>query len=367
MSEDVSPPTLADECAPETTSDGTGKVYLVGAGPGDAELLTVKARRLLDDADVVMYDSLVGRGIIESLPETAKLVAVGKKPGPGGKRTTQGEIHRLMVQHAQAGRRVVRLKGGDPSVFGRGGEETEHLAGEGVPFEVVPGVTSAIAAPNVVGIPVTHRSHASSVTVITGHEDPTKDESALSWRALAETVRTGGTLVILMGVRRLPENLAVLREHGVPAETPAALVAKATWETETTVTGTLETLVDRRDDADIEPPAVTVVGDVVGVREQVKAALDRDSSARQPHGVSPSKDHTESNSPAEAQSRRPASVHRSGPAETVESVAGVQARTDRQSGVNPLVDGTNAALNRPDGDFDVAGILDHLPTETEQP
>jgi len=254
-----------------------GKVYLVGAGPGDPDLLTVRARRVLDGADVVMYDSLVGDGIVESLPEAARTVDVGKKPGPDGERTTQADIERWLVDHARDGQTVVRLKGGDPGVFGRGGEEAEHLAAEDVPFEVVPGVTSAVAAPGVAGIPITHREHASSVTVITGHEDPTKDESALDWGALAATVRAGGTLLILMGVRRLPDNVAALREHGVDPATPVALIQQATLSGEQTVTATLETIVAARDEAGIEPPALTVVGDVVGVRDSVRHALDRDA------------------------------------------------------------------------------------------
>jgi len=253
-------------------------VYLVGAGPGDPDLLTVKARRVIDDADVVLYDSLTGDGIVGSLPEDTTAVDVGKKPGPDGERTTQAEIERLLVRHARAGRTVARLKGGDPGVFGRGGEEAQHLGAENVPFEIVPGLTSAVAAPGVAGIPVTHREHASSLTVITGHEDPSKAESALAWPALSETVRAGGTLLILMGVRRLPENVAALREHGVDAGTPVAMIEKATWDAETTVTGTLDTIVEVRDEAGIEPPAVTVVGDVVGVREEIQACLDRDAA-----------------------------------------------------------------------------------------
>lgn len=250
-----------------------GTVYLVGAGPGDPELLTVKARRLLDEADVVLHDALVNDELLETCPDSATVVDVGKKPGPDGERTTQEEIHALMVRHAEEGRDVVRLKGGDPMVFGRGGEESEHLAAAGVDFEVVPGITSAIAAPEVAGIPPTHRDHASSLTVVTGHENPTKDESALDWEALADNVSAGGTLVILMGVGRLPDNAAALRERGLPGDTPVAMVERATWDDEFTVTGTLSSIVERSRQVGIEPPAVTVVGDVVGVREQVAECL----------------------------------------------------------------------------------------------
>ncbi|MFB6068668.1 MAG: uroporphyrinogen-III C-methyltransferase [Halobacterium sp.] len=258
-------------------STHTGTVSLVGAGPGDPELLTVKARNRIDDADVVLHDSLVGCDVVASLPETATVVDVGKRAD--GKRTSQEEINHLMVREANAGNDVVRLKGGDPHVFGRGGEEAEFLARHDVPVEVVPGVTSAIAAPGVAGIPVTHREHASSLTVVTGHEAPTKPESALDWDALAGNVRAGGTLVVLMGVGRLPDNVAALRSHGVAPETPVALVEKATLPDEATVTGTLDTIVDRVDDAGIEPPAVTVVGDVVGVRETVASCLGGEGAA----------------------------------------------------------------------------------------
>ncbi|WP_458188550.1 uroporphyrinogen-III C-methyltransferase [Haladaptatus sp. NG-WS-4] len=251
----------------------TGTVYLVGAGPGDPALLTVKARKLLDEADVVLCDRLADDRIVDSCSETVEILSVGKRPGPNGERTTQEEINRAMVHKAREGKDVVRLKGGDPTVFGRGGEEAEHLAAAGIDFEIVPGITSAIAAPGVAGIPVTHREHASSVTVVTGHEDPTKPKSALDWDALAATVRAGGTLVVLMGVGRLPDNVAALRAGGVPEETPVAMVERATREAEFTVTGTLETIVERRDEVGIEPPAVTIVGDVVSVRDRVAEFL----------------------------------------------------------------------------------------------
>jgi uroporphyrin-III C-methyltransferase len=249
----------------------TGTVYLVGAGPGDPELMTVKARQLLDEVDVVFHDSLVGDGVIESLPDDVRVESVGKRAD--GARTPQAEINDRLVREAETGRDVVRLKGGDPTIFARGGEEAEHLARHGIPFEVVPGITSAVAAPAVAGIPPTHRDHASSVTVVTGHEDPAKADSALDWGALASLVETGGTLVVLMGVGRLPENVAALRASGVAPDTPVAMVERATLPDERVVTGTLETVVDRADEAGVEPPAVTVVGRVVGVRETVARCL----------------------------------------------------------------------------------------------
>lgn len=236
-----------------------GTVYLVGSGPGDPELLTVKAKRLLDDADVVLHDKLPGPVILEAIPE-AKREDVGKRAG--GERTSQAEINERMVELAEDGDDVVRLKGGDPFVFGRGGEEMEYLAAHGIPFEVVPGVTSAVAAPAAADIPVTHRDHASSVSFVTGHEDPTKPESAVDWQALADT---GGTIVVLMGVGRLPHYTRELRDAGMDPETPVALVEKGTRPGQQVATGTLESIVEARDEAGIEPPAVTVVGGVAGL------------------------------------------------------------------------------------------------------
>jgi len=251
-----------------------GVVYLVGSGPGDPELMTLKARRLLDEADVVLHDKLPGPEIIDLIPE-ARREDVGKRAG--GEWTPQEYTNRRMVELAREGKRVVRLKGGDPFVFGRGGEEMEHLADHGVPFEVVPGLSSAVAGPGVAGIPLTHRDFVSSVSFVTGHEDPTKDESAVDWAALADT---GGTLVVLMGVGKLPAYTGALREAGMDPDTPVAMVERATWPDQRVVTGTLETIVDARDREGIEPPAITVIGEVAATRERVRAFLreggDRD-------------------------------------------------------------------------------------------
>jgi uroporphyrin-III C-methyltransferase len=175
-----------------------------------------------------------------------------------------------MVELAQKGYHVVRLKGGDPFVFGRGGEEMEHLADHGIEFEIVPGLSSTIAGPGVVGIPITHRDFVSSVSFVTGHEDPTKDESAVDWPALADT---GGTLVIVMGVGKLPAYTDVLREAGMAPETPVALIERATWPNQRVVTGRLDTIVDVRDTHGIEPPAITVIGEVAATRGRVMAFL----------------------------------------------------------------------------------------------
>jgi len=248
----------------------SGIVYLVGSGPGDPDLLTVKARRLLDTADVVLHDKLPGPDILETIPEE-KREDVGKRAG--GERTPQSAINERLVELARDGRTVVRLKGGDPFVFGRGGEEMEYLAEHGVPFEVVPGITSPVAAPGVAGIPVTHRDHTSSVSFVTGHEDPTKEESAVDWDALAAT---GGTIVVLMGVGKLPEYAAALREAGMAGETPVALVERGTWPGQRVATGTLDTIVGVRDHEGIEPPAITVIGEVAATREDVVEFLQND-------------------------------------------------------------------------------------------
>ncbi|MEF8936828.1 MAG: uroporphyrinogen-III C-methyltransferase [Halovenus sp.] len=244
-------------------TDTAGRIYLVGAGPGDPELLTVKARRLLDEADIILHDKLSGPDILAQIDED-RLEDVGTRGH--GDTTPQSYVNDRMVELAREGKAVVRLKGGDPTVFGRGGEEMAHLAEAGVPFEVVPGISSAIAASEAAGIPVTHREHASTFSVVTGHEDPNKAESAVDWEALAAT---GGTIVVLMGVGRLPEYTESLTAAGMDPETPVALVERATWPDQQVATGTLETIATAAEDAGIEPPAVTVIGEVASTREEV--------------------------------------------------------------------------------------------------
>lgn len=249
------------------------KVYLVGSGPGDPELLTRKAYRLIQEADVVLHDKLPGPSL--ELVDEERAEDVGKRAG--GERTSQQYTNERLVELAKEGKTVVRLKGGDPFVFGRGGEEMGYLADHGVEFEVVPGVTAGVAGPGVAGIPVTHRDHASSVSFVTGHEDPTKDDSAIDWRALAET---GGTLVVLMGVGKLPMYADELRSAGMAPETPAALIERATWPDQQVAVGTLGTIVDVRDEEGIEPPAITVIGDVAATRGRVVEFL-RNGSDRE--------------------------------------------------------------------------------------
>lgn len=241
-----------------------GKVYLVGAGPGDPGLITTKGLKLLRQADVIVYDQLASPDLLKEARPDAQLIYVGKKAGNHA--LPQEEINRLLADEAGAGRTVVRLKGGDPFVFGRGGEEAEALAAAGIPFEVVPGVTSAVAVPAYAGIPVTHRGLASLVTFITGHEDPTKSESDIPWDILA---KTRGTLVFLMGVRNLAENCRRLISGGRPPGTPAAMIESGTLPTQRTVAGTLADIAAKAREADIRPPAILVVGEVVRLRERL--------------------------------------------------------------------------------------------------
>lgn len=239
-----------------------GKVYLVGAGPGDPRLITVRGVECLKAAEVVVYDRLASPDLLAYAPESAERVFVGK--GPRQHTMSQDEINALLVERGLAGRIVVRLKGGDPYVFGRGGEEAIALESAGVPFEVVPGITSAIAGPSFAGIPVTHRQVASSFAVVTGHEDPAKPETAIRWAGLANGP---DTLIFLMGVENLEPIVANLRKHGRPAEQPAAAIRWATTPDQTVVAGTLGDIVERVRAADLRPPAVLVVGDVVGLRD----------------------------------------------------------------------------------------------------
>jgi len=250
-----------------------GKVYLVGAGPGDPELITLKGLRCLHMADVVVYDHLVNLSLLDEAPSRAELVFAGKKTGCHA--VTQEEIHALLIHRARQGRLVVRLKGGDPFVFGRGGEEALALAQAGIPFEVVPGVSSAIAVPAYAGIPVTHRDHASSVTIVTGHGRYPHGPAGVNWEMLA---KVGGTLVILMGVDTLPHVTRQLLEGGLPAGTPAAAIQQGTIPQQRVVTGTLVNIAERARRANIMSPAVTVIGAVVALRVFLDWFVTRESS-----------------------------------------------------------------------------------------
>jgi len=240
-------------------------VYLVGAGPGDPGLITVKGLEVIRKAQVVVYDQLASPELLQEAPPDAEIIYVGKKAGAHA--LPQEGINQLLVDKARAGLTVVRLKGGDPFVFGRGGEEALALAAAGLPFEIVPGVTAAVAVPAYAGIPVTHRGLASLVTFITGHEDPTKEESAIPWQVLA---KTQGTLVFLMGVKNLADNCRRLVEGGRVPTTPAAVIEKGATLEQRTVTGVLDNIAAQAREAGIKPPAILVVGEVAGLRESLQ-------------------------------------------------------------------------------------------------
>jgi len=242
-----------------------GIVYLVGAGPGDPQLITLRGAECLRRADVVVYDALVNPRLLELAPPQAERVPVGKRHGQ--RLMTQEAINELLIERARAGKCVVRLKGGDPFVFGRGGEEAAALRASGVQFEIVPGVTAGVAAPACAGIPVTHRELASAVAFITGHEDPCKATSTIDWSALA---RFPGTLVFYMGVSRLADLAEALVQHGLAADTPAAVIRWGATPAQESVTGTLGDISGRVQEAGICAPAVVVVGRVVSLAEQLR-------------------------------------------------------------------------------------------------
>lgn len=249
----------------KNTMKKLGKVYLVGAGPGDPGLITVRGKRLLERAEVVVYDYLASKKLLRHAPGGAEFVYVGKKGGVQHSHT-QEEINQMLVDHALAGKTVVRLKGGDPFIFGRGGEELEKLYAAGVPFEVVPGVTSATAAATYAGIPITHRDYTASVAFLTGHEDPTKETSNIDWSKLA----TGaGTLVVYMGIKNLPIIVENLIKHGRDRQTPVAVVRWASTPEQRSVVGTLETITQVVKDAGIKPPSLIIVGEVVKLRDTI--------------------------------------------------------------------------------------------------
>jgi uroporphyrinogen III methyltransferase/synthase len=249
--------------------DSPGIVYLVGAGPGDPGLVSARALELIVAADVIVHDRLIPRDSLAAARPDAELLYVGKEPG--GASVPQEGIEELLVDRARQGKIVVRLKGGDPFVFGRGGEEAEALVAAGIPFEVVPGVTAGIAAPAYAGIPVTHRDDASAVAFVTGHEDPEKEDSALDYEALA---RFPGTLVFYMGVKALPQIAAALIAAGRDPSEPTAVVERGTLPGQRTVSSTLEGIAAATAEAELRPPSVTIVGPVAARRERI-AWLER--------------------------------------------------------------------------------------------
>src|SRR5437879_25550 len=241
----------------------SGKVDVVGAGPGDLGLVTLRAKECIENADVLVYDHLANPDMLGWARDNAEIIYAGKQPGES---RTQQEINALLIDKAREGKRVVRLKGGDPFVFGRGAEEAQEIANAGIPFEIVPGITSAIAGPAYAGIPVTHRAHNSHVTFFTGHEDPAKTESAIDYAALA---KLGGTQVMLMGMERLRAVTGEMLKHGVRGDLPVALVRWATTGQQKTLMGTISDIAEKAVANSFEAPALAVFGDVVSLRENL--------------------------------------------------------------------------------------------------
>jgi len=266
-----------------------GKVYLVGAGPGDPGLITVRGLELLRKAEVVVYDRLVNPKLLAEAPSNAIRIFAGKLTGYHS--LPQEEINDLLIHHARGGCRVVRLKGGDPFIFGRGGEEAEALREAGIPFEIVPGVSSAAAVPAYAGVPLTHRKVSSSFAVVTGHE-ACKENPSVDWGRLANAV---DTLVILMGLKQLPAIVKKLLAHGLSCETPVAIVRWGTTDLQETLTGTLADIVDKA--AGLRPPVVIVIGEVVRLRDRLQwfetsipsagleFTLDEDGTTNRPSGT----------------------------------------------------------------------------------
>ena len=240
-----------------------GKAYLVGGGPGRADLITVRGLNLLRQAEVVLYDRLIAQELLQEAPSNAKLIFVGK--GPDRHMLPQEEINQLLVERVKAGKQVVRLKGGDPFVFGRGGEEVMALAEAGLCFEIVPGISSVLAAPAYAGIPVTHRGMVTSFAVVTGHEDPTKPESTTDWAALARIP----TLILLMAVKHIADICVELIQAGRAAETPAAAISWATTDYQRVLRATLGNLPEAIKTQKLPTPVVIVIGEVAALADQL--------------------------------------------------------------------------------------------------
>jgi uroporphyrinogen III methyltransferase/synthase len=247
----------------------SGRVFLAGAGPGAPDLITVRGAELIRNADVIVYDNLVSYATLRLARDDAELIFAGKKGG-GSDNIPQAEINRILIEQARRGRRVVRLKGGDPFIFGRGGEEAEALRAAGIEYEIVPGVTSAIGVPAFAGIPLTHREHGSFVTILTGHLDPAKDaETAIPWTDLVRAADGRGTIVMLMGTAQLRDNLDHLIKGGMAATTPAAAIQWGTTASQRSVIGTLANLADEVERKGLSAPAVIVVGECAALANQL--------------------------------------------------------------------------------------------------
>ncbi len=250
--------------AVEQSMKRTGKVYLVGAGPGDSKLITLRAVELLEKADVVLYDRLVSKKILAMIPKHAEKIYVGRAVGDDT--THQNITNNMMVQHAKSKKNLVRLKGGDPMIFGRGGEEAEFLQENGIPYEIVPGITSGIGSATYAGIPLTHRKHASSVVFVTGHEDPTKGKEIVKWKNLAKAV---DTIVIMMGLSRIDIICKQLISGGMPKDTPVAVIQNGTTPKQKMIKGTVTNIAKMVKENNITPPTNIIIGSVVDLSDVI--------------------------------------------------------------------------------------------------
>ena len=248
-----------------TKNKSKGKVYICGAGPGNPDLITKRCWDLLKICDIILYDRLVGREILELIPENTPKVYVGRSSGDPT--TNQVKTNQVMLQYALEGKKVLRLKGGDPFIFGRGGEEAEFLNENAVDFEIIPGISSAIGSAVYSGIPLTHRQYSSSIAIVTGHEDPTKKEKSIKWDKLATAV---DTIVILMGVENLESIIQNLVNHGLSNDTKIAVIQNGTLEDQKVIIGNFSNIRKKMNDASIKPPAVIIIGEVVSLADKIK-------------------------------------------------------------------------------------------------
>ena len=248
-----------------TNNKSKGKVYICGAGPGNPDLITKKCLDLLKHCDIILYDRLVGKGILELIPESTPKIYVGR--AAGDPTSNQLKTNKVMLQYALEGKNVLRLKGGDPFIFGRGGEEAEFLIENAIDFEIIPGISSAIGSAVYSGIPLTHRQFSSSVAIVTGHEDPTKKEKSVRWDKLATAV---DTIVILMGVENLESIMRNLIKYGLSNYTKIAVIQNGTLKDQKVIIGNFTDIRKKMDDASIEPPAVIIIGEVVSLADKIK-------------------------------------------------------------------------------------------------
>ncbi|HJU58985.1 MAG TPA: uroporphyrinogen-III C-methyltransferase [Nitrososphaeraceae archaeon] len=248
-----------------TKNKSKGKVYICGAGPGNPDLITKRCWDLLKNCDIILYDRLVGREILELIPENTPKIYVGRSSGDPA--TNQVKTNQVMLQYALEGKKVLRLKGGDPFIFGRGGEEAEFLNENAVDFEIIPGISSAIGSAVYSGIPLTHRQYSSSVAIVTGHEDPTKKERSIQWDKLATAV---DTIVILMGVENLESIIKNLINHGLSTDTKIAVIQNGTLKQQKVIIGNFNNIRKKMNDASLKPPAVIIIGDVVSLSDKIK-------------------------------------------------------------------------------------------------